>query len=280
MVSRMAPTTLAGMTVHDWGGPEGAPALLLLHGLTDSGECWADAVPRWTPRYRVLSWDARGHGSSPRFTADQLEAGVAETMRDDAVAVLQALAEAGLARPLLVGHSMGGGTAAAVACTRPDLVTAVVLEDPALGEDPDESAEERLAAGEQRLADAQRWHDDPQGALAQGRAEHPGWPEAEYAGWARAKTRTDLRMLATGQVRLRRPWPQVAAELAAPALLLTCDDPLLWDEESRQRLRAVGSPQLRVEHLAGAGHCIRRDRPEAFHAIVDPWLEAWATRAA
>ena len=281
MVSRMPSTDsradltvdlAVDLTVHDWGGRQGAPALLLLHGLTDSGECWPDAVARWTPHYRVLSWDARGHGTSARFTPEQMEHGVAETMVDDAVVVLEALAAAGLERPILVGHSMGGGTAGVVAGRRPDLVRAAVLEDPALGSDPGEVVDDRLRAGAQRVRDAEHWRDDPAAAEAKGRGENPGWPDGEYAGWARSKRQPDLAMLATGQARVARTWLDVASEIAVPALLLTCDDPLLWDDEGRAALVGLGNPHLRVERVAGAGHCIRRSRAAAFHALVDPFL--------
>ena len=273
MVSRMPQLEFPpDLTIHDYGGPEGATALVLLHGLSDSGECWPDAVERWTPRYRVLAWDARGHGTSARFTREQLDAGVGETMLADAVALLESLAAQGIERPILVGHSMGGGTAGAVAATHPDLVRATVLEDPALGEDPTETMDHRLRAGDQRVTDAQEWHDDPEGALAKGLADNEGWPPSEYAGWARSKTQTDLAMLATGQARVRRTWLEVAADIAVPSLLLTCDDPMLWDDERRSQLQALGNPNLQVELVEGAGHCIRRSKPEAFHALVDPWL--------
>lgn len=281
MVSRMPSTDsradltvdlAVDLTVHDWGGQQGAPALLLMHGLTDSGECWPDAVARWSPHYRVLSWDARGHGTSARFTREQMEHGVAETMVDDAVMVLEVLAAAGLRRPILVGHSMGGGTAGVVAGRRPDLVRAAVLEDPALGSDPGEVVDDRLRAGAQRVRDAEHWRDDPTAAEAKGRGENPGWPEGEYAGWARSKRQTDLAMLATGQARVARTWLDVASEIAVPALLLTCDDPLLWDDEGRAALVGLGNRHLRVERVAGAGHCIRRSRAAAFHALVDPFL--------
>ena len=274
MVSRMPPPdSTPDLTVHDWGGPADAPALFLMHGLTDSGECWADAVPRWTPRFRVLSWDARGHGTSPRFTPEQLDRGVGETMADDAVAVLEWLAAQDITRPLLVGHSMGGGTAGVVAGRRPDLVRAVVLEDPALGSDPAETEADRLRAGAGRVEDAQLWEEDPAGAEAKGRAENPDWPEAEYAAWARSKRQTDTAMLATGQARVLRSWLEVAAEVAVPALLLTCDDPLLWDDEGRAALVGLGNRLLQVERVAGAGHCIRRSRPDEFHGLVDAYLE-------
>ena len=52
---------------------------------------------------------------------------------DDAAAVIGAL---GLQKPYLLGHSMGAITAATVAANYPDLVRAVVLEDPALQDKP------------------------------------------------------------------------------------------------------------------------------------------------
>jgi len=277
MVSRMPPLEFPPeLTVHDFGGPEGATTLLLMHGLTDSGECWADAAARWVPRYRVLAWDARGHGTSARFTEEQLAAGVGETMLADAVALLETLRGQGVDRPVLVGHSMGGGTAGAVAATRPDLVRATVLEDPALGEAPEETLEDRLRAGAQRVSDAQEWHDDPEGALAKGLADNEGWPPSEYAGWARSKTQTDLAMLATGQARVQRTWQEVAADITVPSLVLTCDDPMLWDDDRRKALQELGNPNLQVEKVAGAGHCIRRSKVEDFHRLVDPWLEQHA----
>jgi pimeloyl-ACP methyl ester carboxylesterase len=38
------------------------------------------------------------------------------------------------------------------------------------------------------------------------------------------------------------------------------------------RARALGNASVRIELLHDAGHCIRRDRPEAYHALVDPFL--------
>jgi len=274
MVSRMpSPEFPPELTVHDFGGPTEATTLLLMHGLTDSGECWADAAARWTPRYRVLAWDARGHGTSARFTREQLDAGVGETMLSDAVALLESLREQGVERPVLVGHSMGGGTAGAVAATRPDLVRATVLEDPALGEDPEETVDDRLKAGAERVADAQDWLDDAEAAMARGTADNPSWPPAEYPGWARAKTQTDLEMLATGQARVQRTWQEVAAEIAVPTLVVTCDDEYLWDDTKRAELDALGNPHLEVVTVHDADHCIRRSNVEGFHAVVDPWLE-------
>lgn len=274
MVSRMPHTSSFGdLTVHDWDGPPGATPLFLMHGLTDSGECWADAVARWAPRFRVLSWDARGHGTSGRFTPGQLEVGVGETMLADAVAVLESLVGQGVARPILVGHSMGGGTAGSVVATRPDLVRAAVLEDPALGEAEGETESHRREAAVERVADAQLWLEDPEAAQAKGMAENPDWPEAEYAAWARSKRQTDLAMLATGQARVRRNWREVYRDIAAPTLFLAAAETFLWKDDDLAELERLQNPHVRLLRVPESGHCIRRTQTEAFHRLVDPWLD-------
>ncbi|HEY5879751.1 MAG TPA: hypothetical protein VIU11_12645 [Nakamurella sp.] len=48
------------------------PSLLLLHGLTEAGTAWPDAVRRWENDYRIVAAELRGHGRSPRFDLEQL----------------------------------------------------------------------------------------------------------------------------------------------------------------------------------------------------------------
>lgn len=275
MVSRMpAPQPSEDLSLHRFGRADAdAPTLLLLHGLTDSGRCWPDAVGRWQDDYRVLAWDARGHGESERFTEAQLRDGIGETHRDDLVDLLEILAGDGIRRPLLVGHSMGGGTAAALATSRPDLVRAVLLEDPALGNGRYAELDTEQGA-RRRVAEARETNANPQGAMKKGRAIHPNWPASEFKPWLDAKLQTDIDMLADPVITVRTPWYDVAAAIAVPALIVTGDNGAIWDGALLTRLREIvsGNECLDLEIIARAGHCVRRDRPEAFHTVVDPWI--------
>jgi len=105
-------------------GDESAPPLLLMHGITSSRRSWEWFVPRLSDRYRVLSLDFRGHGGSGRAPDDYQP----RTYVTDAIAVLEQIGPA-----ILIGHSLGGVTAAALSQQRADLVRAMVLEDPPLG---------------------------------------------------------------------------------------------------------------------------------------------------
>ena len=122
-------------------GPDGAPTLVLLHGITGSAVSLAEAIDHWVERgYRVVAVDARGHGLSPRWTQARLER-AGEVLVEDLIAVLEDLETASRGRaalglptppaPVVIGHSMGAATAMVAVGRRPDLVTGVVLEDPA-----------------------------------------------------------------------------------------------------------------------------------------------------
>lgn len=100
---------------------DGAP-VVLLHGFTLDRRMWDPQIPALADRFRVIRYDLRGHGASPRPSgpyrhADDL-ADLLDALRLDAVA--------------LVGLSLGGGIASSFAATYPDRVRALVLVESAL----------------------------------------------------------------------------------------------------------------------------------------------------
>ena len=253
--------------VHELGRADG-PTLLLLHGLSDSGLCWPDAVRRWRHTYRIIAPDARGHGESARFDPATAGSNRFEDMVADVVLLLQGLAGQGGEMPVLVGHSMGAGVAATVLATRPDLVRAAVLEDPPWFSGARSDAPDTI----QQWAQGFRGHCDE--AVVAGKLEHPLWPEAEVRPWAVAKTQFDPSLTDREQIARQAPWMQVASAITGPTLVVTGDrdEAVLVSARSRQRLADLGSRHIEVAVVPGAGHTVRRDHPEAYHQIVDPWI--------
>jgi len=132
--ARPAGVTVVFVQIHNDGvtlnlaedGDPGAPPLLLLHGITSFGGTWEWIVPELAERFRVLRLDFRGHGASDRTPGEYGSRGYVS----DAIAAC----EQAIGRPCIVmGHSLGGGTAAIVMQQRPDLIRAAILEDPPLG---------------------------------------------------------------------------------------------------------------------------------------------------
>ncbi|MEM9516094.1 MAG: alpha/beta hydrolase [Actinomycetota bacterium] len=103
-------------------GADDAPPLLMLHGILGSAETWEWMVPRVTDRFRMLRLDFRGHGDSDRAPGEYHPEGYVS----DAVAVCEQVAGGPV---VVVGHSLGGTTAAGLAQTRPELVRGAVLID-------------------------------------------------------------------------------------------------------------------------------------------------------
>jgi pimeloyl-ACP methyl ester carboxylesterase len=277
MVSRMPSTDDTAELALRWAGPADptTPTVVLLHGLGDSGDCWPDAVRRWSPTRRVIGVDLLGHGRSPRFTPDQLAS-------PDPMEAMYAAAEATVARAaaahggpvVLVGHSMGGGIAGALAARRPDLVSAAVLEDPAW-RDAAHRVQPRDVVQE-RVVECRAFADDPAGQLEQGRADNPTWPEVELAPWVESKAQVDLAFLDLGIANLLEPWDDLVAEIAVPTLVLLAGEGGPVTPEARARAARLANPCVDIRVVEGAGHCIRRDRPDDYHALVDPWLDAHA----
>lgn len=107
-------------------GSPSAPPFLLLHGITSYGGTWNWLVPELAERFRVLRLDFRGHGDSDRATGDYSSSGYV----GDAVTALEQVA----GQPAIVmGHSLGGATTAALAQRHSELLSLAIMEDPPLG---------------------------------------------------------------------------------------------------------------------------------------------------
>jgi pimeloyl-ACP methyl ester carboxylesterase len=99
-----------------------APSLLLHHGLASSQHIWDLMLPELTERFRVVTYDARGHGLSAKPQSGYGFAHVAA----DAAAVADATR---LRRPIIVGHSWGAMTALEVVAAHPRRFGGAVLID-------------------------------------------------------------------------------------------------------------------------------------------------------
>ena len=100
---------------------DGQP-LVFVHGVGTSGELWARDLAPLARDCRLIVYDRRGYGASSESPHDW------RAHREDAVALIDALRAA---PAVLVGYSGGSIIALDLALERPDLVTSLVLLDPA-----------------------------------------------------------------------------------------------------------------------------------------------------
>jgi pimeloyl-ACP methyl ester carboxylesterase len=110
--------------LHYQVGPSGQPPLLLLHGVTRRGNDWRGLIPQLSSQWRVFALDQRGHGGSGR---------AASYLVTDYVSDAVHFIRSEIAEPVvMIGHSLGAMVTMAVATEAPELVRAMVLEDPPL----------------------------------------------------------------------------------------------------------------------------------------------------
>lgn len=252
--------------VGDIVGPEQGPGVILLHGGGQTRHSWAEAARRLALRgYRVVNFDARGHGDSD-WAADG-DYGL-ESLAADLLAV-----RAALPGPVaFVGASMGGLAAFYAAATDAAPPRALVMVDIALR--PAQAGAERIGAfmsahhgGFADMAEAMA-------AVAAYKADEPR--PADPGGLAKnLRRRDDGRLYWHWDPRLLdnededwvdrryRILADASRHLTAPTLLVRgLRSDILDDENVADLVRLV--PQIELLEIAGAGHMIAGDRNDIF----------------
>jgi len=257
------------------GGVTGEPPIVLLHGATFRSEDWENIFPRLATRYRVIAYDARGHGKSGRAESYAIGA-----LADDLLRVIDAIVGA---PAIVIGHSMGGSTALVAAAARPAAFRALVLEDPVVDNwDRDWRAEYYAAV---RTALDKR--DEPsvfKRAVASlplpargPRGERTvGEVRGFYAAERLATYYADVDPAFVEQFGHSKPDGHelvVAATPIVPTLLLAAsaaDGSALKDGEADALAKRW--PEVQVVRFPGVGHRIHGLRPEPFLEALEPFL--------
>jgi pimeloyl-ACP methyl ester carboxylesterase len=241
------------------------PPVVLVHGLGGTWRYWYRTIDALCERFRVLAPDVPGFGRS-----DTLEPFTIDGAGDLLLAAWEA---AGVERPTLVGHSMGGAIAASLAARRPADVGRLVLV---------------CAAGFSRLSARRAAFMLPMSRVALGNLS---WWEEEAVGrlpWRRflfryvvadpaALSPEDARMLLRGAAQARQmaagSRAVLAADLRAAIRGLAVPLTVLWGE--RDAVVPVADAATLVRLVPGAevqvlqtGHMPMLEAPEAFAEML------------
>lgn len=250
---------------YDTAGPRGAPSVVLLHGLTSSRASYADIVPVVARTWRVLNVDLRGHGQSGRGT--RYRAG------DYAADVAELIEAEGAGPAVVVGHSLGGVTASALAASSPQLVAGLFLEDPPLFEG---DAATRQASPAARffpafVAQIRTWQGNgtSEGDVAAALGEQPsahGTSAGERLGpermEARARALRTFDPAAMDAAISGETWQgyDPTTPVSCPVTVLAADPnvgAVFRPEHGSRYVAAV--PQAQIQTIAGQAHGIHDD---------------------
>lgn len=253
-----------------------AAEVAFLHGFSDSAQCW-DPLIGAMPGIRALAIDARGHGESglPEEPVSYTAQGA-----DAALVLSSQPADGGV---VVVGHSMGAMAAAYLAAARPDLVRAVVLEDPPTGppaaDQQPPTGDQQPPTGDQRERPMPDWlaelrELDVPARISRGRSGDPGWPEDEFESWAVSKGQVNPHLFELPH-RDPRPLTDLMAEITCPVLLIHGDTERggLISTEYAERCARAAAGEFQSAHIAGAGHSVRRDQRAQYVAVLTAFLD-------
>ncbi|MFK0223673.1 alpha/beta fold hydrolase [Streptomyces vinaceus] len=254
------------------------PAVLLLHGFPHTWQLWSGVMGRLAGRFRVIAPDFRGSGASTR-AVEGYDAG---TLAADVEGLLDSLGETSAA---VVGIDAGTAPAVLLALRRPGLVRRLVVMEALLGRLP--GAEEAVTGG------APWWfgfHSVPglaETALAGNEAPYVDWfldsgtlgrgvPDDIRAAFVRAYTGEEALRCAFSHYRALPTSAQQIQDAVATARLTMPTMAIGSHPVGRgleHQLRCIAD-DLIGHHLQGCGHIIPLDQPEAFLALLAPFLSA------
>ncbi|MGH8255978.1 MAG: alpha/beta fold hydrolase [Steroidobacteraceae bacterium] len=256
-----------GISIHYLRTGGAKPPLILLHGLTGNGACWTPLARSLGNEYDVVMPDARGHGNSSTPPHGY-------RYQDHAADVIELIRGLGLSAPMLLGHSMGGMTAAVVASVAAGAISGVILVDPTFLSPlrQREVYDSDVAGQHSRLLTRDR-----SDVLADARSRHTRRsPEiVELIVSARLQT----RMNAFDVLNPPNPeYHQLVSAIDVPILFVIGDAGVVSLETIGQ-LRDLNS-RIRAEQIQGAGHGVQYDQPDRFEAVVRAFLSELVDGAA
>jgi pimeloyl-ACP methyl ester carboxylesterase len=249
----------------DSAGRDALP-LVLLHGIGSGAASWVQQFDALGATRRVLAWDAPGYGaSSPVAAASPLA-------HDYAVVLKEWLDALGIARCVLVGHSLGAIIAGAFAAAHPRALAGLLLLSPAGGYGA-AAAEVRDAKRDQRLAMLNEL--GPQG-LAEKRSTN--MLSAYASDEARAWVRWNMsRVIAHGYAQATHLLANadLADDLARyggrASVAVGADDTITTPEACEKIALAA---RTRLQIVPRAGHAGYIEAPAAYTAIIDTFCRA------
>ena|SRR5262245_24300227 len=252
----MPTAQLNGIAIDYEDGGSG-PSVFLSHGYSATGRMWAPQRPALEPRYRLITWDMRGHGQT-ESPADPAQYSEALTVAD----MHGLLRHLGIDRAVVGGLSLGGYMSLAFYRRHPDLVRALVICDSGPGyrnaaarETWNERARDRARELEARGLDA--LHSSSR-EMREAMRHHRSLQGLAHA--ARG-------MLAQEDAGAIDSLPSIAV----PTLIILGDRDTPFIAPCEYMAKKI--PGARLEVIKDAGHSSNLDQPEAFNRVLRDFLD-------
>ncbi len=245
--------TVGDVRIHYLEHAGEGPPLVLLPGITSPAILWAFVSERLAAFSHVYTLDNRGRGLSS--SGDALDYWLADYAADTAGVI----AQLGLERPLILGHSMGGRIALRLANDFPESVGRMILADPPVS-----------GPGRRDYPIPLQWYLDGLDAACRGVESDATGPILK--NWTRAQIALRDEWLPTCGVKAIAQSHQSFQEedihalmpgVAVETLLLYAELGGTITEEDAAEITGL-IPTCRAERIDGVGHMLPWDNLDAF----------------
>jgi len=252
-----------GCVVSYWlTGPAEAPLVTLSHAALTDHTFFSRMVPSLASRFRVLTWDIRGHGRSRPLRG---ALSIPEAA-DDLVAILDLLE---VERAAMVGQSMGSYVAQELTFRHPERASAlVVIGGTCITADPGPLGRALLAAA---IPIARVWpFESLKRASVKASAEEQSSREYLRRTFDELTKHEYLKILDGVAASIH---PKAGYATPVPTQLIVGE--LDGTGDIRQSMAAWAEREREVEYhvVGGAGHCANLDRPDEVNRLVLAFLE-------
>ncbi len=233
----MAKARINGIEIDYQDTGRGRP-ILLTHGHLSGRTAWDGQHRALADRYRVISWDIRGHGQT-ETPDDPAQYSLELTVAD----IRALLGHLGVGRGVIGGLSLGGYVSLAFYLAHPEMVEALVICD--------------SGPGYRNAQARQQWNERAFARAA----------ELEAQGRRAAAHATRGILAQQGSTVI-----DGLASIAVPTLVIVGDQDTPFLAPCEYIAKKV--PGARLQTIAGAGHSSNLDRPEAFNRILLEFLDS------
>lgn len=251
----MPSAVLNGIKIAHYASGEG-PAVLFTHGYQATGWMWVPQREALESRYRVITWDLRGHGWSG--APDDPDQYSHELVVGDMLALLEHL---DVDKAVLLGHSLGGFASLRFYLDHPDMVSGLVL----FGSGPGyRDAEARGKWNE--MAERFATSVETKGLEVLQRARSEEVRSAKHTS-AIGLAHAGRKMLAQFDSRVM----DAIADIDVPTLVIVGSEDKAFLGSSEYMAKKISG--ARLVKIEGAAHAANMEKPDEFNAQLLNFLD-------
>jgi esterase len=240
--------------------------LFILHGLFGSSDNWQTLAKQFGEYFTVYLIDLRNHGHSPHsdeFSYKAMSEDLVELMTDE-----------GLEKTTLLGHSMGGKVALQFTVDHHDKVEKLIVVDIGIKKYPatnqyvvdalEKFSPENLASRKEAEQILVQYIEDV--GTRQFLLKNLYWDDNQKLQW-----RFNLEAIKKNLKNVGEASPAPSAPIELPVLFLKGErSDYIFNGD--MRLINVAFPNAKLETIAGAGHWVHADQPQAFFKAIMSFL--------